>query len=86
MMLPTMESWSIIGSKGVVVVLPIDTLKWRKDKEYVRYKDMFLPKDNKVVWEKVVIPNSGFTISLFPDYEEPHYHEFQNQIISFLLQ
>jgi hypothetical protein len=76
MMLPTMESWSMVGSKGIVVVLPIDTLKWRKDKEYVRYKDMFLPKGNKIVWEKVVIPNSGFTISLFPDYEEPYYHHY----------
>ena len=76
MMLPTMESWSMVGSKGIVVVLPIDIMKWRKDKEYVRYKDMFLPKGNKIVWEKVVIPNSGFTISLFPDYEEPHYHYY----------
>ena len=74
MMLPTMESWSMIGSKGIVVVLPIDTLKWRKDKEYVRYRDLFLPKGNKIVWERVVIPNSGFTLSLFSDYEEPGYH------------
>ena len=73
-MLPTMESWSMIGSKGIVVVLPIDTLKWRKDKEYVRYRDLFLPKGNKIVWERVVIPNSGFTLSLFSDYEEPGYH------------
>ena len=76
MMLPTIESWSMVGSKGIVVVLPIDTLKWKKDKEYVRYKDIFLPKDNKIVWEKVVIPNSGFTISLFPDYEGPYYHYY----------
>ena len=76
MMLPTMESWSMIGSKGIVVVLPIDTLKWRKDKEYVRYRDLFLPKGNKVIWEKVVIPNSGFTISLFPDYRESHFHHY----------
>jgi hypothetical protein len=76
MMLPTMESWSMVGSKGIVVVLPIDTLKWRKDKEYNRYRELFLPKGNKVEWEKVVIPNSGFTISLFPDYEEPYYHYY----------
>ena len=76
MMLPTMESWSMVGSKGIVVVLPIDTLKWRKDKEYNRYRELFLPKGNKVMWEKVVIPNSGFTISLFPDYEEPYYHYY----------
>lgn len=76
MMLPTLESWSMIGPKQIVVVLPIDALKWRKDKEYNRYSELFLPKDNKVTWEKVVIPNSGFTLSLFPDYEEPHYHYY----------
>ena len=74
MMLPTLESWGMVGTKQIVIVLPVDALKWRKDKEYVRYRDLFLPKGNKIVWEKVVIPNSGFTLSLFPDYEEPYYH------------
>jgi hypothetical protein len=76
MMLPTLESWSMIGTKQIVVVLPVDVLKWKKDREYVRYRELFLPKGNKIVWEKVVIPNSGFTISLFPDYEEPYYHYY----------
>ena len=76
MMLPTLESWSMIGPKQIVVVLPVDALKWRKDKEYARYRGLFLPKDNKVTWEKVIIPNSGFTLSLFPDYEEPYYHYY----------
>lgn len=74
MMLPTLESWSMIGTKQIIVVLPVDALKWRKDKEYNRYRDLFLPKGNKIAWEKVVIPNSGFTLSLFPDYEEPYFH------------
>ena len=55
MMLPTLESWSMIGTKQIVVVLPVDALKWKKDKEYNRYRELFLPKGNKVVWEKVVI-------------------------------
>jgi hypothetical protein len=76
MMLPTLESWSMIGPKQIVIVLPVDALKWKKDKEYNRYQELFLPKGNKVTWEKVVIPNSGFTLSLFPDYEEPHYHHY----------
>ena len=76
MMLPTLESWSMIGSKQIVVVLPVDALKWRKDKEYNRYQELFLPKGNKVTWEKVIIPNSGFTLSLFPDYGEPHFHYY----------
>jgi hypothetical protein len=76
MMLPTLESWSMIGAKNIVVVLPVDVLKWRKDKEYNKYQQLFLPKGNKVTWEKVIIPNSGFTLSLFPDYGEPHFHYY----------
>lgn len=81
MMLPTIESWSMFGVNQIIVVLPVDVLKWRKDREYVRYRDLFLPKskdkEKEIGWEKVVVPNSGFTVSLFPNYEEnPRYHYY----------
>ena len=76
MMLPTFESWGMVGAKQIVVVLPVDVLKWRKDKEYNRYRELFLPKGNKIEWERVVVPNSGFTLTLLPDYGEPYFHYY----------
>lgn len=76
MMLPTIESWSMLGPKDIVVVLPVDSMKWNRSKEYNRYGGLFIPKEKKVVYEKVTIPNSGFTISLPTDLETPHLHYY----------
>lgn len=76
MMLPTMDSWSLIGPDQIVVVLPVDSVKWKKGKECVRYRGFFLPRENEIQYEKVEIPNSGFTISMFPDYSIKYFHYY----------
>jgi len=76
MMLPTEDSWNLFSSENIVLVLPVDKLKWRKDKESVNHRHYFLSLDQlkKVNWEKITVPNSGFTLTLFSNYDKSNFH------------
>ena len=67
-MLPTIDSWDKIGSDQTVIILPLDNMKWNKSKSVNDYMSGY----PGVKWERVIIQNSGFTISILPSYDDPY--------------
>lgn len=81
-MLPTIDSWDKIRSDQTVIILPLDNIKWNKSKSVNCYMSRRYPG---VKWERVIIQNSGFTISILPSYDDPYCQGYPKAYIHTIL-